>query len=113
MCRWLLRRFDFFCKAFDFDPARTTIEIANEFVTRELFTTVLRFVYAGEVPGAEDFDSSNGLFQLFRVADYFQVRVEAFWSVFCGAKLLTVAGGCAQGAVCGAFPQGSPFCQCH
>lgn len=79
--RWLLRRFDFFCKAFDFDPTRTTIPIANEFVTRDLFTTVLRFVYAGEVPGAEDFDSSDGLCQLFRVADFFQVfLINIDWS---------------------------------
>ena len=79
--RWLLRRFDFFCKAFDFDPARTTIPIANEFVTRDLFTTVLRFVYAGEVPGAEDFDSTDGLCQLFRVADFFQVSLlDVDWS---------------------------------
>ena len=75
--RWLLRRFDFFCKAFDFDPARTTIPIANEFVTRDLFTTVLRFAYAGVVPSAEDFDSSDGLCQLFRVADFFQVCTQS------------------------------------
>jgi hypothetical protein len=71
--RWILRRFVYFRSAFDFDPARTTIEITNERVTPELFTTVLRFAYTGDVPGAEDFASSDEVFQMFCAADYFQI----------------------------------------